>query len=59
MSGSSISCRQHERTEFLVPRDGVNYLRCIDCDQVFEADDLEHVATYDDTQESTPRKKAS
>ena len=32
---------EHTKTEFLMHRDGVDYLRCLDCDQVFEADDLE------------------
>jgi uncharacterized C2H2 Zn-finger protein len=29
-------------------RDGVDYLRCVECDQVFEAEDLETVTVYDD-----------
>ena len=32
---------EHNRTEFLMRRDGVDYLRCLECGQVFEADDLE------------------
>ena len=41
-------------------RDGVDYLRCIDCDQVFDADDLEQVPVYDDEEEEpAQRKKAS
>lgn len=31
----------HNRTEILARREGVDYLRCLECDQVFEADDLE------------------
>ena len=31
----------HTRTEILARRDGVDYVRCLDCDQVFEAEDLE------------------
>ena len=38
----------HDRTEMIARRDGVDYLRCIDCDQVFEAEDLETVSVYDD-----------
>jgi len=38
----------HKRTEVLARRDGVDYLRCVDCDQVFEADDLESVPVYDE-----------
>jgi uncharacterized C2H2 Zn-finger protein len=29
-------------------RDGVDYVRCLECDQVFEAEDLEAVSVYDD-----------
>jgi len=31
----------HARTEILARRDGIDYVRCLDCDQVFEAEDLE------------------
>ena len=31
----------HPRTELIARREGVDYYRCLDCDQVFEADDLE------------------
>jgi Zn ribbon nucleic-acid-binding protein len=50
---------QHSRTEFMMRKDGVDYVRCVDCDQVFEADDLEQVAVYDDLEEEPRRKKAS
>jgi hypothetical protein len=43
----------------MMRRDGVDYLRCLDCDQVFESDDLEQVPVYDDTEEEPRRKKAS
>ena len=48
----------HKRTEFLMRRDGVEYLRCMDCGQVFESDDLEQVPVYDEAEEPR-RKKAS
>ena len=38
----------HARTEILARRDGVDYVRCLDCDQVFEAEDLESVPVYDE-----------
>jgi hypothetical protein len=39
----------HTRTEILARRDGVDYVRCLDCDQVFEAEDLEAIApAYDE-----------
>jgi len=30
----------------------VDYLRCLDCDQVFEAEDLEPVPAYDEDEQS-------
>ena len=38
----------HNRTEMIARRDGIDYLRCVECDQVFEAEDLETVSVYDD-----------
>ena len=38
----------HSRTEILARRDGVDYVRCLDCEQVFEAEDLEAVPAYED-----------
>ena len=44
---------QHTRTEIMARRDGIDYVRCLDCDQVFEADDLEAIAgVYDDEDQS-------
>jgi hypothetical protein len=34
----------------LARRDGVDYVRCLDCDEVYEAEDLEPVLVYDDEQ---------
>ncbi|HSM78305.1 MAG TPA: hypothetical protein VLT57_11785 [Bryobacteraceae bacterium] len=45
---------EHNRTEILARRDGVDYVRCIDCDQVFEAEDLETLREYDE--DETPAK---
>ena len=39
---------KHSRTEILARRDGVDYVRCLDCDQVFEAEDLESVPAYEE-----------
>jgi hypothetical protein len=50
---------EHKRSEFLMRRDGIEYVRCLDCDQVFESDDLEQVAPYDETEEEPQRRKAS
>ena len=38
----------HGRTEILARRDGVDYVRCLDCDKVFEAEDLESVSAYEE-----------
>ena len=32
---------QHTRTEIIARRDGVDYVECLDCRQIFEAEDLE------------------
>ena len=40
-------------------RDGIDYIRCLDCDQVFESEDLEQAAVYDELEEEPRRKKAS
>ena len=50
---------EHKRTEFLMRRDGTDYLRCLDCDQVFEAEDLEQISIDDEPEEEPRRKKAS
>ena len=33
----------HSRTEVIARRDGVDYVECLDCRQIFEAEDLEPV----------------
>lgn len=44
---------EHTRTEIMARRDGVDYVRCLDCDQVFEAEDLEAIANvYEDEDQS-------
>jgi hypothetical protein len=48
---------EHKRTEFLMRRDGVEYVRCMDCDQVYEADDLEQVPVWDEPEEAPVGKK--
>ncbi len=47
---------QHERTEFLYRRDGVDYVRCLDCDQVFEAEDLDSVPVYEEEEDQQPKR---
>lgn len=41
----------HTKTEFLMRRDGIDYIRCLACDQVFEADDLPAVSSDDEAEE--------
>lgn len=54
---------QHSTTEFMMRRDGIDYIRCVGCDQVFEAEDLEQAPLLDDPedqpldQEDEPRRK--
>ena len=38
----------HDKIEMIARRDGVDYVRCRDCGQVFEAEDLEAVAVFED-----------
>ena len=33
----------HTRTQMIARRDGVDYMECLDCRQIFEAEDLEPV----------------
>jgi hypothetical protein len=49
----------HKRTEFLMRRDGIEYMRCLDCDAVLESEDLEQLPAFDDEEEEPRRKQAS
>jgi hypothetical protein len=50
---------EHLHTELLMRRDGIDYLRCKDCDQVFEAEDLEQIPLLYEDEEEPRRKRAS
>lgn len=39
---------EHTRTQVLARRDGVDYVECLDCHQIFEAEDLEPVKTEEE-----------
>jgi len=39
---------EHSRTEIIARRDGVDYVECLDCRQIFEAEDLDQVAVEDE-----------
>jgi hypothetical protein len=34
---------EHTRTQIIARRDGIDYVECLDCHQIFEAEDLEPV----------------
>jgi hypothetical protein len=38
----------HNKTEMLARRDGIDYVHCLECGQVLEAEDLEQVSVYDE-----------
>jgi hypothetical protein len=38
----------HNRTQIIARRDGVDYIECLDCRQIFEAEDLEPVKVEED-----------
>jgi hypothetical protein len=42
-----VDCK-HTRTDVIARRDGVDYLCCRDCGQIFEAGDAEAALTADD-----------
>jgi hypothetical protein len=39
---------EHTRTQVIARRDGVDYLECLDCRQIFEAEDLEPVVVEEE-----------
>jgi Zn ribbon nucleic-acid-binding protein len=43
---------EHKNTIVLARRDGVDYVECVDCRQIFEAEDLEPVAADNNEEES-------
>ena len=48
----------HLRTEMIARRGGVDYVECLECHQIFEAEDLEPVPVPDDEAEgAAPVKK--
>jgi hypothetical protein len=42
----------HKRTEILARRDGVDYVCCLDCRQIFEAEDLDIVPAYEEDEQN-------
>jgi len=43
---------EHKRTQVLARREGVDYVECLDCLQIFEAEDLEALPLEDDEGET-------
>ncbi len=41
----------HTCTQVIARREGVDYVRCLECGQVFEADDLESAPADDDEEQ--------
>jgi uncharacterized Zn finger protein len=39
---------EHSRTEVIARRDGIDYVRCMDCGQIYEAEDLDSVPVSDE-----------
>ena len=39
-------------------QDGVEYMRCVECDAVFEAGDLEQLPAFEDEDDPATGKKA-
>ena len=39
---------EHNRTVVIARRDGVDYMECLDCKQIFEAEDLDQVTVESD-----------
>lgn len=44
----------HDRTELIARRDGVEYVRCAECGRVFEAEDLELLKREEQQEEAQP-----
>ena len=38
-----LAACEHNRTVIIARRDGVDYVECLDCREIFEAEDLEPV----------------
>jgi hypothetical protein len=38
----------HNRTQIIARREGVDYVECLDCRQIFDAEDLEPVKVEDE-----------
>ena len=41
----------HTRTQMIARRDGVDYMECLDCREIFEAEDLDPLKVDDEEDE--------
>ena len=41
----------HTRTQMIARRDGVDYMECLDCREIFEAEDLDPLKIEDEEEE--------
>ena len=48
---------QHSRTDVIARRDGIDYVECLDCRQIFEAEDLDSVPGYDEDEQASNLRK--
>lgn len=44
-------CR-HRRTEVIARREGTDYVECLDCRQIFEAEDLDSLPVEDEEEQT-------
>jgi hypothetical protein len=44
----------HNRTHLLARRDGVDYVECLDCREIFEAEDLEPIPVEEEADSPKP-----
>lgn len=45
----------HDQTEFIARREGIDYVRCLSCERVFETEDLELLqASEEDDEQDLP-----
>jgi len=42
---------EHSRTQIIARRGGVDYIECLDCREIFEAEDLEQVKVEEEEEE--------
>jgi len=46
-----LTACEHSRTAILARRNGVDYVECLDCREIFEAEDLDQAAAQEEEEE--------